>query len=229
VTTAAEQDKTIRDIALLIMAALDERDETRHRAERIATRLGIDPDEGTDAVADILRRETSGPGLAAAVERAEKAGRACRTLGRTLDGQCETLAATVIAYRRDGAEAAMQWVISLTEGWLESDLEPGEAWDGVESADNWSLRTEAARKFNDGKPVKLLSPAADDVLLHPVPGKADVVCAVPVPGGTCGKPLAEGPCALDHGKTEVDGQASLFDPAEPMTDPVPAAEPTPAT
>jgi hypothetical protein len=79
--TTGEQDKTIRDIALLIVAALDEHDETRHRAERIATRLGIDPDEGTDAVADILRRETSGPGLADAAERAEPAPELVRAMG----------------------------------------------------------------------------------------------------------------------------------------------------
>jgi len=147
--------------------------------------------------------------------RADRLQRACITLGKTFDHLMDSMYAARIEVQRGDHKAACEWVLNAMEG-IGAD-EPGAGWDGSETAQDWHDRTRAADEFNDGKPVRIVSRPGTDITIGTLvlacsPGRADVVCAVPMPGGICGKPLTDGPCVLDHDKTEVDGQASLFVP-----------------
>lgn len=68
----AEQDRTIRDIALLIMAVLNDDDEARNQAGRIATFTGIGADEETADAENALRAALGLP--SSATLRAMRAG-----------------------------------------------------------------------------------------------------------------------------------------------------------
>ena len=67
---------------------------------------------------------------------------AAQTLGKIVSWQAQSMEAARIEMIQNGPEAAMQWILnSLPDV---SDLDPGDQWDGKETATQWIDRTQAA-------------------------------------------------------------------------------------
>jgi hypothetical protein len=105
-----------------------------------ATALGIDPDEVSRLEeAWWALPEAAGARKAAGPEEITKLQNACQVMGKIITGNARAMEAARIELAQGSAEKAMQWILNSLPDVPDGD--PGDQWNGTETADEWFDRT----------------------------------------------------------------------------------------